>query len=236
MIEINLLPGGQKRKKRKKAGGGFSLKLPETMPSLDRMTLFIIVAWIVGPAAIGWMYFDIQGDMTTTDIEIEQAVADSTRFASIIETQRSLQARQDTIAQKLQIIQQIDQNRYMWAHILDEVSRSLPAYTWLERLEQNTPGPPPDFFVEGKAGELPAVTRFAQSLEASPFIRNVVITASEQVMLDNNPNRLAYNFVLRATYEQPPLEAIETVPLFEGEDSMTAAVAGTTGGANGATP
>lgn len=232
MIEINLLPGAQKKRRKRKGGGGLSLKLPETLPALDRMTLFVVVAWILAPLAAGWMYFGIQGDLTTTRIDVEEAVADSTRFAALIETQRSLQARQDTIAQKLQIIQEIDAGRYMWAHIMDEVSRSLPAYTWLEGLEQNTPGPPPQFFIQGKAGELPAVTRFAQSLEASPFIRNVVIQTSEQVMLDNDPNRLAYNFVLRATYEQPPLEAIETVSLFED----SAAAADTTGGANGTSP
>jgi len=38
----------------------------------------------------------------------------------------------------------IDDNRYTWAHILEEVSRALPAYTWLTTIEQTskTPLPP----------------------------------------------------------------------------------------------
>jgi Tfp pilus assembly protein PilN len=44
---------------------------------------------------------------------------------------------------QLQIIRTIDENRYNWAHILDEVSRALPAYTWLTVMEQTTTAPLP---------------------------------------------------------------------------------------------
>lgn len=216
MIEINLLPGAQKRKKR--TGGGFSLKLPENLPAFDRMMLFIVGAWIVGPALIAWMYFGVQKEKSQVQVQLDQAVADSTRYASVIQTQQSLRARQDTIAQKLMIIQEIDAGRYVWAHVLDEVSRALPAFTWLEALDQISGGPEPGFTVEGKAANVTAITTFMRGLEASPFVRNVEIIASEQAMVGNDPTKIVHNFVLRAAYQQPSLEDIETVPLFSGAE------------------
>lgn len=221
MIEINLLPGAEKRKKRG-AGGGFALKLPESMPALDRMTAFIVVAWIVGPLLGLWLYLGIRDDMAEARIALDQAVADSARLAGVIETQTRLQARQDTIAQKLRMIQEIDAGRYIWPHIMDEVSRALPPYTWIQALDQVSGGTVPGFQLEGRTGSLPALTRFMDALEASPFLRNIQLVSSEQAQVGNNATNVVNDFVLTGAYEIPPLEVVETVPLFEDAQADTA--------------
>ena len=218
MIQINLLPGGQK-KRRKQAGGGLSLKLPG-MGSFDRMQMFIIAAWIIGPLLIAWLYLGVRSERGDVQADLDQAIADSTRFASVIETQNSLRARQDTIAQKLSIIQEIDAGRYIWPHVLDEVSLAVPPFTWLTGIYQVEGGEAPRFQLEGRTGSLPALTRFMDALEDSPFLRNIQLVSSEQVALDGN--RVANNFVLMGSYEQPSMEAIETVPLFGDTATQTA--------------
>lgn len=232
MIEINLLPGGAKR--RKSAGGGaFGLKLPGKLPTLDRLTLFGVAAWIIAPLLGLWMFFGIRGEMREVQAAVDEAVADSTRYAQLIATQTSLRARQDTIAQKLAMIQEIDAGRFIWPHVLDEVSLALPAFTWLGAISQLSGGPEPAFQLEGRTGSLPALTRFMDALEASPFIRDVQLISSEQGPLPGDASRTVNNFVLTARYEAPPLETLETVPLFEGIalDTTTAGEVG-----NGAAP
>lgn len=222
MIQINLLPGSQKRKKRGAIGGGggggrgLSLKLPQGLPAFDRMTAFIVGAWIVGPALGLWLFFSVQSGKQQTQVALDQAVADSTRYARLISTQTSLRARQDTIAQKLAMIQEIDAGRYIWTHMLDEISRVLPPYTWLTGVYQLQGGPNPTVQIEGRTGSLPALTRLMDALEASPFVRNVQLVSSEQGMVGNDPNKAVHNFVLTGIYDTPPLEVIETVPLFQG--------------------
>lgn len=223
MIEINLLPGAEKRKKRR-TGGGFSLKLPESLPEFDRIMAFIVVAWIAGPAIGLYMYFGIQGQKTELQLAIDQAVADSARYAQVIQTQASLRARQDTIAQKLAMIQEIDAGRYIWPHILDEISRALPPYTWLQAVDQAQGGSAPTFQVQGRTGSLPALTRFMDALEASPFLRNIQLISSEAAQIGNNANNTVNNFVLSGAYEAPPLEMVETVPLFPEEAETTTAM------------
>lgn len=220
MIEINLLPGAEKRKKRT-SGAGFSLKLPENLPDFDRMMAFIVVAWIIGPAVGLFMYFGVQGEKADTQVALDQAVADSARFAQLIETQASLRARQDTIAQKLTLIQEIDAGRFIWPHILDEISRALPAYTWLQAIDQVQGGATPSFQIQGRAGSLPALTRFMDGLEASPFLRNIQLMSSEQAQIGNDANNIVHNFVLSGVYETPPMEMVETVPLFPDEVATT---------------
>ncbi|MDX1674558.1 MAG: PilN domain-containing protein [Longimicrobiales bacterium] len=219
MIEINLLPGAEKRKKR--GGGGFSLKLGDGLPEFNRITAFIVVAWILAPLLGLYLYFGVQNRKADLQVAIDQAVADSIRFSQLIQTQASLRARQDTIAQKLALIQEIDAGRYIWPHILDEVSRALPPYTWLDAIDQVQGGPTPTFEVEGRTGSLPALTRFMDALEASPFLRNVQLISSEQAQVGNDPNNIVNEFVLRGTYEPPPMEMVETVPLFPNETAAT---------------
>ncbi len=221
MIKINLLPGADRRKKRK-TGGGFSLKLPENLPEFDRMLAFIVVAWIAGPLIAAYMYFGIQGEQADVQASLDQAVRDSSRYAQLIQTQASLRARQDTIAQKLTLIQEIDAGRYIWPHIMDEVSRALPPYTWLQSIDQVQGGTNPTFQVQGRTGNIRALTRFMDALEASPFLRNIQLINQEQAQIGNDAGSVVNNFVLSGAYETPPMEMVETVPLFPEQEETTA--------------
>jgi Tfp pilus assembly protein PilN len=212
MIEINLLPGSQKKKRR--AGPAFALKLPESMPAVDRITAFIVVAWVIVPLIMAWMFFGVRNERADVQVALVQAVDDSARYGRLIETQASLQARQDTIAQKLVMIQEVDAGRYIWPHILDEISRALPPYTWLESIQQRSGGARPGFTISGRTGSLPALTRYMDALEASPFLRGIELVSSEQVTLGGDEGRVVNNFRLTGLYQQPPMEMIETVPLF----------------------
>ena len=44
---------------------------------------------------------------------------------------------------QLGVITTIDSARYAWAHVLDEVSRALPPYTWLTAVQQTSAPPLP---------------------------------------------------------------------------------------------
>jgi Tfp pilus assembly protein PilN len=211
MIEINLLPGREKRTKR---SAGFGLKMPASLPAFDRINAFVAAAWIIAPLITLVMFVGVRSERTELQVAIDQAAADSARYARLIETQASLQARQDTIAQKLVMIQEIDAGRYVWSRILDEISRAVPPYTWLETIEHRSGGAEPSFMINGRTGSLPALTRFMDALEASPFLRNIELVNSQQVVIGRDEPLVVHNFGLTGNFQQPTLELIETVPLF----------------------
>lgn len=216
MIEVNLLPGdGKKGRARRRRS--FKLSLPSGIPG-DRWTIGAGVLAVVAVAAIGWLYLGVAGQAEELELEIEAAVQDSVRFAGLIENTESLQARRDSIASRVAVIQEIDGNRYVWPHIMDEVARALPEYTWLTRVEQVTGGSPLIFRIEGRAGTYFSLTSLMERLEASPFLRGTRLVSTDQVVIEvgGGAQRRVYEFSLEAEYREPPADLIETEPLFDG--------------------
>ncbi|GMV07125.1 MAG: hypothetical protein AMXMBFR53_34000 [Gemmatimonadota bacterium] len=238
MIEVNLLPGGKKRSSK---GRGFSLKglsLPSfggggggmSMPG-DPYVLGAVGAGVVSLAVIVWLFLGVRGDREEIQVALDSAVQDSTRFADIISRTNQLTARRDSIGQRVAIIQEIDAGRYVWPHVLDEVARALPDYTWLRSIVQMQ-ADPIQVRVSGRAGSNFAITNFMRNLEASPFLRGVVVERIEQATSETDQSDIVFEFEVLVNYEPPPLEELETVPLFENEVSALQAVAPDSVGGN----
>jgi len=236
LIQVNLLPGGKKRSSR---GRGFSFGF--SLPSLrggggggggglpgNPYVLGAVAAGVVSLAVIGWLYFDVTGDMEETQVAVEEQRQDSVRFADIIQRTNQLTARRDSIGQRVAIIQDIDAGRYVWPHVLDEVARALPDYTWLRELTQLQTDPL-QVRLAGQAGSNFAITNFMRNLEASPFLRGVILERTEQAPSPVDQTDIIYNFELTATFESPPLDQLQTVPLFDNELASQAAAPDTTG-------
>lgn len=224
MIEINLLPGAQKKSRKggRRAAAGPSalsrIKLPE---GGDRITMFTIASTAIAVLLVGFLWYSSSNRERELEVAIEGAVRDSARYAALREANEELIARQDTIAQKVQIIQEIDAGRFVWAHLMEEISRAVPSYTWLTAIRAQPSSSPsalqPVFEIDGSAGNTLALTRFIQDLEASPFLRQVTLQTTAQTE-DNG--RKYYTFQLRASWEEPPAEALRTAPLFARTDSI----------------
>jgi len=213
LIEVNLLPGGKKRGPK---GPGLSFKLPtiEAVPK-DPWILGSALLVLVAVAVSAYLYVTTDSRQEELTVSIEAAVADSARYFDLIQKNTALNARRDSIAQRVEIIQEIDQDRYVWPHVMDEVARALPDYTWLRELLQVSPGEPMRFRIAGQAGNNFAVTQFMENLEASLFIRNVDLVSTEQELVTaGGINRIVNRFELEAEYERPPPELLEMVPLF----------------------
>ena len=180
MIEVNLLPGG-KRRAAKRGGGGFSLPSIPAIPA-DPYIIGAIVSVVATLGLLGWGYLGLSLGQEDVEVALADAVQDSANYADLIQRNEHLTARRDSIGQKVDIIQEIDEGRYVWPHVLDEVARALPDYTWLTQILQVTVGDVIEFQVHGKAGNNFALTSFWEALEASPFIRNVNLVQTEQVL------------------------------------------------------
>ena len=187
------------------------------LPQFDRLAMAAVATWLIMLPLTGYMFLKDRSKIKDLNVAVEGAIADSTKYANIIAANKKLIERRDTIARKVNIIQQIDAGRYVWPHIMDEVSRSLPPYTWLvsiSAMEADSTEKLPKFKIEGRTGNNFALTKYLQDLEASPFIKNVKLSSTELV---RENDKLVYSFMLEAFYEEPPPDVIETVPLFAKE-------------------
>lgn len=244
MIEINLLPRNGKKKKagRRSAGAGLGLATMlggVTARVRDPFLAGAIASLVLSAAAVGGLHLNHQRRAAATATREQVAVADSARYATVLADKRAAEAQRDSILRQLDIIKSIDNDRFVWPHLLEEVSRALPAYTWLTSLNQTsavvsvaarpdttaapaggeTPAPradsappraPLQFRLVGHTVDIQALTRFMKLLEASPFIRDVQLARTDVAVTGG---KQVTEFQLDAQYEVPPPSALRMVPV-----------------------
>ena len=232
MIEVNLLPGGKKG-----SSGGLSFSLPKLGEMFSRgrgggggaptdpYSIFFVVATAIALGYVGYTFWSTRTAAAELAVQLEEERQDSIQNASRIAQANQLQARGDSIARRVAIIQEIDAGRFVWPHLLDEVAAAVADYTWLREITYQSDNPL-QVRVLGRAGSIFAITNFMRRLEASSFLRNVTTENIQQVPSEEDPNDRVQEFELVMTYEPPPIDELETVPLFDEASAQSAAPGG----------
>jgi len=231
MIEINLLPGAGKKARGRGTGASLGATLSGFAAKVkDPHLIFGVATVAICVALVGVLQLHTAQAMSSLDDEEQQAIQDSVRYSTILKEKRAAEARRDSVLRQLGIIKSIDNNRFVWPHLMDEVSRAMPPYTWLTTIAQASPMPTPGvaadsagkkdslnvappamkFRIVGNTVDIQALTRFMKQLEASPFIQNVQIARTDASTTDGQQ---VTEFQLDAEYETPPPSAIRTVPV-----------------------
>jgi Tfp pilus assembly protein PilN len=145
MIEINLHPGAAK-KARGSRGGGSSLNLGAVFAGIaakikDPFLIGGVAAALVSVLAVAGLWFTQSAQARDLTEREQHAVQDSTRYAAVLGDRKKAEAQRDSVMRQLNVIKSIDNNRFVWAHVMDEIAKALPAYTWLTSIQQ-TSAPP----------------------------------------------------------------------------------------------
>jgi type IV pilus assembly protein PilN len=251
MIEINLLPGGGGRKaKGRGGGGGIRIDLKGMLASItgrftDKFLLAAFASSAVATLTIGMLYSRQTYRAVTLGVAEEQAVKDSSRLSIALAEKIKAEAIRDSALRQINIIKSIDDDRFVWPHVLDELSRALTPYTWLSTITYagnpqgtiNVTAAPPgakgkvdtivvreeiSLRILGQTVDIQALTRFMRQLEASPYIANVRLEKSEMVL---EGNKEVTQFTLLAVYTRPDPATLRRVPL-----TISGPVASTGGG------
>jgi Tfp pilus assembly protein PilN len=138
MIQINLVPGARRAKK---AGRAMAFDLRGDLASLsgrikDPILIGAVAGALLGLGGIGWMYYSQDNEAKEIEAAAESARRDSVHHATLFADKVRAEAAYDSVLRQVNLIAALDEDRYVWPHILDEVSRALPAYTWLTSLVQ----------------------------------------------------------------------------------------------------
>lgn len=137
-VRINLLPGAAGKRG---AGGGFDVKAIVSFVrehGREKYTIIAVAAGVLAIVAISYMIMT-SGSRSAQLAERERrAVQDSSRFAAVLRDRAQAEAQRDAVLRQLAIIQSIDDKRYVWPHLLEEISRALPAFTWLTAITQTS--------------------------------------------------------------------------------------------------
>jgi Tfp pilus assembly protein PilN len=145
MIEINLLPGDGKKKRRAKTGGGVKFEFHPSQwfatiseKITDKYLLGAIGAASVSGLLIAYMFIHQTAQASSLEQRETKAVNDSAQFSAVLTAKSRAEATRDSLYQQIAIIKSIDDSRYLWSHVMYEISNALPQYTWLTEITQTS--------------------------------------------------------------------------------------------------
>jgi len=226
MIEINLLPG------KRKAATGAAFKLPDFKGLLASVTnpwlLVASGAWVLLLVGCGALFVTSRARLAVLNSRLQAVQVEKQRFDAVIAQKRQSEKMRDSLLGEITVIRRIDSDRYVWPHILDQVTKALPPYSWLNSisaLPAGTPAPgvagaapdtsavpPVRFTITGSTVDIQAYTTFLRQLAASPWFTDVVPASSQTVVEQDRP---VTAFTVTARYRVADSVYLRTAPLMD---------------------
>jgi Tfp pilus assembly protein PilN len=237
MITVNLRPDLKRKRARPTLQGVLEGARGLGSRIKDPVLLVAVLSWV---GVLGWLGYVAVGttrELGALEPQLEQTRAEHRRFRAFLAEKRHQETIRDSLVSQIGIIRTVDGDRYVWPHLFDEVTKALPAYTWLVDMGGAEPLPPPpgapqaapakgpvdtaklgatpvipaiQFQVNGRTVDIQAYTRFLRQLEASPWITDVTPVSAQTVVEKERP---VTAFTIRATFRQADSAYLRTVPL-----------------------
>jgi Tfp pilus assembly protein PilN len=233
MIEINLLPG----KKRKAPGGGAGFKF--ALPDFRGLLASIKNPWLLAASAMslvvvggGLLWFITQSTrLRVAENRRTEVQAEKRRFDAVIAQKRQSERIRDSLVKEINVIRGIDGDRYIWPHVLDQLTKALPPYTWLTGVSPAASGttvgqpatqpggatgadstgqPQVRIWITGSTVDIQAYTTFLRQLAASPWLTDVTPATTSTIIEADRPVT-AFNVAVR--FRVADSVYIRTVPL-----------------------
>ncbi len=164
MIRINLLPREELPKQR-------NINLPQVGAFAPLAIVLVAVVVIAGS------HFHQSKQISALNVTIAEEEAESRRLAPEIAKIKRLNKQRKDLNDRLDVITDLDRDRYFRVHLMDELNRSLPDHMWLTRFE-DVGGD--SYQVEGVTFSNFLISDFLQSVTNSPWFAGVDLTVAEK--------------------------------------------------------
>jgi Tfp pilus assembly protein PilN len=233
MIEINLLPGKKKAAK----GAGFQLAMPDFKALIaqvkDPWLIGAIAAWVLVGGGGALLFITDRARLASAEQRLTSVQTEKRRYDIVIAQKRQAEKVRDSLLGEINVIRQIDADRYIWPHVLDQATKALPPYTWITHMQtatvlvapgQGQPNGPVTvnrdstgrstvkIAIDGRTVDIQAYTTFLRQLAASPWFTDVTPAASQTVIEADRP---VTAFTVTVTYRVADSVYIRTVPLVQ---------------------
>lgn len=164
MIRINLLPKNELPRRK-------SIQLPH-VGSFAPLALVAVVVVVIASAHF---YQAQKIDALKTTIAEEEA--ETRRLAPEIAKIKRLNQQRKDLNDRLDVITDLDRDRYFRVHLMDELNRSMPEHMWLTRFEDVGGN---KYSVEGVTFSNFLISDFLQNMTSSPYFSGVNLLVAEK--------------------------------------------------------
>jgi type IV pilus assembly protein PilN len=149
MITVNLRPDLKRKRARRPLLGSLEGVRGLGSKIKDPVMLLAVLSWVGVAGWLGFVFLGTTRELSALTPQLEQSRAENKRFKAFLAEKRHQETIRDSLVAQIGVIRTVDGDRYVWPHLLDEVTRALPAYTWLVDLgptgavAHSGPGAPP---------------------------------------------------------------------------------------------
>ena len=191
MIRINLLP-------QEDAPRQINFK----MPAVGAFVPVAIIGAVVAACIV--VFFVQQGSIRSLEDKVATAKQESQALAPQIARIKQLQREREQLDQRLDVITNLDEERYFRVHLMSEVARRMPENCWLTGLREVSPT---QFEIEGITFSNFIVADFLRDLQSSDYYHSLDLVQIERGLIEEVR---VLNFTINAEVGQPPVEVAST--------------------------
>ncbi|MGH7563351.1 MAG: PilN domain-containing protein [Gemmatimonadota bacterium] len=176
MARVNLIPQARQREMRRPL-----VALPLGRRGGELILGAIALVLLLGSAAA----FAVERrSLSEARAAVVVAQADSARLQGAVEKVERIERAQTRMAERIELLESVIAGRLYWPRLMETLSRTLPAYVWLERVDRQEPGGE-RLRIAGASFANAAITDFMHGLEASPELRDVALVEVTRSLRDS---------------------------------------------------
>lgn len=177
MIKVNLIPREERKKVRVKKGVGLpkmTLKGWDLFASLALLSISLFLVFFLN--------FNYIRKIKKTKNDIQVAKQELVKLQPEVELVVSLEKKQKELNILIDLVKNLNMNRSLMIHIVDEINKNLPDYMWLTDLNIASG----IINISGVTFSNLIVTQFMQNLENSNYISNITLIETKYVNVEDH--------------------------------------------------
>ena len=169
MIRINLLNERKAGAREGAAAAGAGVTVSQAASgTLQNLALAAIL--VLTLVSFGSFFYWVKHTVATMQQEIRKADEELTRLTEIRKKMDEFTKKKDLLERKVNLITGLKKNQAMPVHLMDQISRNLPDFLWLDSMHQDDGN---HLTIAGKATTYNAVADFYNRLIQSGWFANV---------------------------------------------------------------
>jgi len=124
----------------------------------------------------GYKFVSMNATLAGLDASIADANREKDRLKDILAKGEAFKAQRELLKRKVDLITELKKNQAVPVHLVDQISRNLPEFLWLEKISERGNG----ISLSGKATTYNAVSNLYNNLDASGYFADVVLGTTQQ--------------------------------------------------------
>jgi type IV pilus assembly protein PilN len=156
--------------------------------------ILVVGALIIFVVSIGVAWCNQLLEVRRKEKKLEEINAEIQNLQPHLKEIKELEVEIEELKKRLDIITQLDKDRFIWARLLDDMADCIPHGVWIENMAN--PGGK-DLDIKGKAIDNFSIANYMLNLMRSESFTNVNIKSINNITIDEYPAR---SFALTCTY------------------------------------